>query len=1245
MSETTVRRMPAASISIRWTLFLFVIVIGGAFLLLSSETDAAPDGLQLWNEDFTRKASAARDGGVIGITAADLVTIGGTNVANVSDPSNPGDFIHVMLFDDGTNGDVTLNDGIFTGTFTVVNGTTGDRTNASAGAIDIAEGDKVSVLVDLDNDGSFSQVTIGTDYHGPDMLVPFEGGYVSGRIIITVTIIVEGDAEIDPTSITYSIDFGPAIPFDQIAPLTWRAIIDTYNLTDGPHTITTNAGDVAGNLESSTIEFIADNTVPDIFHVGTVIDKNGDILIDTLVRDEYLDTDSLRWRWDEGLWNDPNDVTNDDNISEFRMQIGYDNLFPGLHSIEVNARDLANNSMTRITRFTLPEQTINVLRVDINESVPFEPVACTTLAIPLDLLNEGPVPLDLEIDLLMDGAIHDSTSLRLNAVSCETVPFLLEGLPYGEHDVRFEFTAPRTAAGDEPFLILPVFTDDNDTFFVDPPHLFFNHDENLSYFPLDVSLIRPGQEFIIDGTIHHSELLDDQNATLELVIDNETAKAFRMAINLTGNESAFFLKSLEVSEGTHDVELNLYLPGIVSPHEPAKTLPVLDLGGGPFHVGPVRLFFDTNTSPLRTNINDLRPGDTFTITPWVGTLEWEGVYDVWVDLVVDGEVVDRVRDTIRGNRSGKEFALRWDDITHGAHKIEVKLYSDDHEDGFIPIETREVRDLDGRTLIFSPIRLEMDELSENLPEVSSFYRPGEDLHLHTKVFSYDRPGEYNFTVQLVVDGEVVDSFDGTHRGDHTFVPVNLTWEDMTVGEHNITLRLIAPELYGTDEPWQELFVKDAQGRDLTIEPIDMDLWDGENQFRVDTDGIRPGDDVVVTGGVINWERPGEYPFTIQLVVDGEVVDSSTGVHLGNATADRHNLTWRNATWGDHDVRLILLAPDDAGVLQPIDTRNITDMGGGPVIIDPPRITLGDDGGPFRVDTSRVGPGDTLTVDVPLTIDENETDTGYRISLFVDDEYVDVGEGFFYVDVSITQTVPLEWREVTEGEHRIEVHLFPPDAGEGEEPYRVLVVVDENGDPIVIPSSRPGGDGDGTGDGSDSPLDVFDPINDLLPLEVFPESSRPWVVPALLLITIIGMSYLVLRKPKTPTGTRGDGLRPVELPEPEPAQDPPEVDKGSSGGKSMAFPDVNKTPTPPGPVPIPYPNAAMSSDTTNGPNKVKTEGEVEKELSMEEDDPEVGGSDGDKEGKDRQPGTWHGIDPGSSGEGGSIAEGGDLEVDE
>jgi hypothetical protein len=47
----------------------------------------------------------------------------------------------------------------------------------------------------------------------------------------------------------------------------------------------------------------------------------------------------------------------------------------------------------------------------------------------------------------------------------------------------------------------------------------------------------------------------------------------------------------------------------------------------------------------------------------------------------------------------------------------------------------------------------------------------------------------------------------------------------------------------------------------------------------------------------------------------------------------------------------------------------------------------------------------------------------------------------------------------------------------------------------------------------------------------------------------------------------------------------------SGGMSMVFPDVCKTPTPAGPVPIPYPNLGKSSDTSKGPKTVKTDGKM------------------------------------------------------
>ena len=48
---------------------------------------------------------------------------------------------------------------------------------------------------------------------------------------------------------------------------------------------------------------------------------------------------------------------------------------------------------------------------------------------------------------------------------------------------------------------------------------------------------------------------------------------------------------------------------------------------------------------------------------------------------------------------------------------------------------------------------------------------------------------------------------------------------------------------------------------------------------------------------------------------------------------------------------------------------------------------------------------------------------------------------------------------------------------------------------------------------------------------------------------------------------------------------------TSNGLSIVFPDVCKTPTPAGPIPIPYPNIGKASDTSQGPNTVKTDGSM------------------------------------------------------
>jgi hypothetical protein len=1194
--------MHAASISLRWTIILILIVLGGVAILTAAEADAAPDGLQLWNEDFTRKASAARDGGKIGITATDLTTSGGTNFATVSDPTNPSDYFQLTIYDDGTNDDTMANDGIYTGLFTVCDdqGTSGSCTDAASGTIDIAEGNPVSVLVDLDNDGSYSQVTIGTDYHGPGLQIPFEGGYVSGRLTIIVTIIVEGDAEIDPTSVTYSLDFGPAVPFDLIAPLTWRAIIDTYNLTDGPHKVTINAGDVAGNLDSSTIDFIADNTVPDIFHIGSVIDKNGDILIDTSVRDQYLDCSTVRWRWDEGDWNAPVLDQNISFVSCFTMTIPYDDLIPGEHEIMVNARDLANNSMTRITRFTLPEQRTSSLSVVLPDD--FDPstmVSCSTMAIPIDLDHDELVPLDLDLFLSVDGLLTDNESIRLLVDTPATVELVWPDTVYGKHDVNIEIIAPNSSSGDTPIVELPIRTDELDYLWVLPPDIeLFHDDDNVSEFRREVERLHPGGAFLLDGLVDMNVDRGEYRLSIDLVVDGDIVDTALEKFKWNESNTDFELVWPDITTGQHVVEVELFLPDIVGTDEPVDVAPVLNIDGGPFIVGPPQIYIDKFERPLTVDQSTLRPGDTLTISPWLGIAESRGVHDVIVELVVDGKVVDHLSETLRGNTTGTDVTLHWEGVTQGEHEIELRLFALDFEHGLIPIDTKPVTNLGGGAVKVEPLKIFIDEDQEPSHVNASNIRPGGWARFRTWIGIDETSGVHDFTLELVVDGKVVDKTNDTVEGNSAGMQVGLWWsQNVTPGEHEVEYRLYS----GNDATGKVLIetkkVTDLDGGPIVVDPLRIFINTLFQPLEIDTSKVKPGDNLTITPWLANKEALGHQNVTVELWVDGKFVTWRHKWLWSNTTNETVELPWPNVTSGEHDVEIRLYKENKFGLKEELlETKKVTGLRGAPFIIgsataEPPGIFLGTDGEPISVPASELRPGDDLIVDVPISIDEDEPDRDYRIRLSVDGEYVDTADGSFAIDVSVTQSEPLVWTQVTEGEHQVEVHLFHPDAAEGDEPYRVLVVTDEDGGTLDVPGPGSGDKKDGTKDSSDSPLDVFEPINDLLPLQVFPEGARPWVVPALLLIVIFGAGfYLMGRPPKGPTGSgKSDKTRTTS--------ETPTASKegGSKDLTAIEFPDVSKTPESSGPVSIPYPNTGTTSHTGNNPSKVKHETEVEKEV--------------------------------------------------
>ena len=52
-----------------------------------------------------------------------------------------------------------------------------------------------------------------------------------------------------------------------------------------------------------------------------------------------------------------------------------------------------------------------------------------------------------------------------------------------------------------------------------------------------------------------------------------------------------------------------------------------------------------------------------------------------------------------------------------------------------------------------------------------------------------------------------------------------------------------------------------------------------------------------------------------------------------------------------------------------------------------------------------------------------------------------------------------------------------------------------------------------------------------------------------------------------------------------------ISSEDSGGQSIVFPDVCKTPSPGGPIPIPYPNIGRSADADKGPKTVTVNGKM------------------------------------------------------
>ncbi len=561
---------------VRWAMVVLLLVMAVTMLFGSQDSEAALDEVQLWNEDFTDQAKVIKDGAVVGVTATDGNTTGGTRNATVSDPSNPDDVINVTLYDDGSHGDAVADDGTYTGNFSVCSdgGTSGSGTSEANATIDIAEGDQVMVYVDLDDDGSYSQVGVSTDYTGPGMATPFEGGFVGGELIITITIITEGEAELDPSSVVYSIDAGPSVPFVQIGPNTWQAIIDTRLLADGVHTVTTYCADVAGNADVDTFEIIVDNTVPTIVYGIATILPNGDVSVPATVNDTYLNHSAIMWRLDDGPWMSPGTTA---TPAVFDMVISYGEMTPGNHSIEITAKDLGNNSMTYMLRFNLPEQSYETIVIpppvtDVDTVEPGDPLTVSTT-----VGNSGQVPADVRVDLVVDGDVVDTTTMTVEGNSSEDVSLSWPSATDGEHDVQLMIVMPNATSGEEPVDTIDVLSPGGGPINVGVPKVVLGKPVTVPSGDLEEG----GSLRLPSSVMNPGKVTRD--ATVQLLVDGEVVDTEDLSLP-GGGDSTVFMDWDDVPAGEHNVVIEVFMPVEYGTRDPVDSVIVTDEDGGPVTV-------------------------------------------------------------------------------------------------------------------------------------------------------------------------------------------------------------------------------------------------------------------------------------------------------------------------------------------------------------------------------------------------------------------------------------------------------------------------------------------------------------------------------------------------------------------------------------------------------------------------------------------------------------------------------------
>lgn len=249
----------------RWISVMSVMSM--VFVLLSLASDrasAALDTVETFDStSFSVPVDLFGNNTGVYVRAGDGTSFGGLTLANVTDEAY-GDLIIVPLYDDGTGPGDTANDGLYTGTFKVVNdqGLSGQFTDDLADILDLRDGTIATVVVDIDLTGDSGLAQIWVDFTPPAVTINSGPDTVDLSYVLNVT---ATDVNMDTSQVWYSLDGGQNMNMASQGGDYYETNVDTSSLIEGPHTIRIEAFDVVGNANrSETVIITVDHPLPDL---------------------------------------------------------------------------------------------------------------------------------------------------------------------------------------------------------------------------------------------------------------------------------------------------------------------------------------------------------------------------------------------------------------------------------------------------------------------------------------------------------------------------------------------------------------------------------------------------------------------------------------------------------------------------------------------------------------------------------------------------------------------------------------------------------------------------------------------------------------------------------------------------------------------------------------------------------------------------------------------------------------------